>query len=180
MHRLAFSLIGVVAVALSACRRSADDARTATRPTVSRGLQVGDSIAPFPAPCVRGPDRIVGERDGVQLVTLSTPGDCSTCVPHLAGLDSLAREESGPAANYLLVFAPGRSVPQVANMYASYAARDVCVDTMGNAWDALDVQKTPVTILLVSGRIAYMTAKGFLARRARERLRTELTRAQAR
>ena len=116
----------------------------------------------------------------MQLVTLSTPGDCSTCVPHLAGLDSLAREPGGPSTNFILAFAPGSSVARVSNMYSNYVGRDVCVDTMGRAWDALDVQKTPVTILLVSGRIAYMTDRGYLARGARERLRMELARAQGR
>jgi hypothetical protein len=138
------------------------------------GFRLGDSLPSFLAACTNMTSRVVAARGTVELVTLSTPGDCSTCMPHLAGLDSIAQTDEGPPVNYILAFTPGQTVSQLATLYSAYRSRDICMDSAGVAWDALDIQKTPVTVLLQSGRVMYITDKGYLSDSSRAKLLSDL------
>jgi hypothetical protein len=133
----------------------------AAAPAGRRGIVVGDSIAPFPVTCAKAGNRPVSAAGMVQLVTFSTPGDCSTCVPHLRGLADMASAGDGPRDNFIVVYAPGQEIPELTRQYGD--VRDVCVDRAGHAWEALPLERTPVTVLLLSGRVALVTDRGLLS-----------------
>jgi hypothetical protein len=157
-------LITLLIVVLgSGCKSATADATNVIENRVHFGFDVGDSIAPFVVDCLKAGTRELGTSGASQIVTFSSPGDCSICMPHLAGLDSIALAKLGPPDNVLVTYAPGRSPATVARLYGSRMARDVCVDTGGRAWDALHLNKTPVTVLLVSGRVAYLTNADMLS-----------------
>lgn len=171
---VARSIMFACMVAASACTVSQTDVPERLDDLQRFGFAVGDSIAPFSVDCLTAGSRRIGLPGSTQVVTFSTPGDCSTCMLHLAGLDSVALSGRGPADNVIVTFTPGQSPASVARLYGSRLVRDVCVDTSGFAWDALNMQKTPVTALLISGRVAYVTNGGLLSDSSRTRFLKQL------
>ncbi len=171
---VARGIAGALLLATTACRAGHDDAPAPRNDRRTYGFAVGDSIAPFGVDCLKAGHRALGLAGTTQLITFSTPGDCSTCMPHLAGLDSVAIAGRGPRDNVIVTFSPGQTPASVARLYGRRMARDVCVDTAGFAWDALNIGKTPVTVLLVSGHVALMTNKGLLSDSSRTRFLSEI------
>jgi hypothetical protein len=157
-----------------ACTSAPRDGVVTTDADNRHGFVVGDSIAPFAVHCLSGRSRMLGELGATQLVTFSTAGDCSTCMPHLDGLEQIARAGRGPPDSFILTWAPGQSIAEVGRLYASRPARDVCLDKLGQAWDSLDLQHSPVTVLLISGRVSYMTDRGYLTDSSRARFLADL------
>lgn len=176
LYTVVRGIVGAFLLATTACRSGQSDSSTRFDDRRTYGFAVGDSIAAFSVDCLKAGPRALGLAGATQVITFSTPGDCSTCMPHLAGLDSLAIAGRGPRDNVIVTFSPGQTPASVARLYGGRMARDVCVDTAGFAWDALNIGKTPITVLLVSGRVSFMTNKGLLSDSSRTRFLSEIER----
>lgn len=151
----------IVILFVSACSASSRDPVNASQVDNAHGFKVGDTIAPLGVDCLKQRGRVLGAQGATQLVTFSSPGDCSTCMLHLAGMEKIAREGNGPRENFIVSWGPGLTLSDVGRLYSSHPVRDVCTDSGGKAWDALNLEHTPVTVLLISGRVALMTDKGY-------------------
>lgn len=170
---------GIFVLVVSACSPHSRAAESSSQVDNVHGFKVGDSIAPFGVQCLKTTNRILAARGATQLVTFSTAGDCSTCMTHLAGMEAIAREGNGPRDNFVVTWSRNQTLPEVARLYASRPVRDVCIDSAGQAWDGLNLQHTPVTILLISGRVAYMTDKGYVSDSSRTHFLSDIARVAA-
>jgi len=138
------------------------------------GFHAGDSVPPTMVRCASGRTRTVGAVGALQLITLSTPGDCSSCLAHLAGLEAIARNYRAAGDDYVVAWSPGASLSGIQRTYAITPSRDVCLDSAGALWDRLDIQHTPVSVVLSSGRIVYMTDKALSSEASQARLMADL------
>jgi hypothetical protein len=175
-HVPRFARLSMLLFGAAACTPVPRDAVVTSQADNKHGFAVGDTIVPFMVECLSGRSRNLGEKGSAQLVTFSTAGDCSTCMPHLDGLERVARDGRGPSDSFILTWAPGQTIAEVGRLYAARPARDVCVDTAGRAWDSLNLEHTPVTVLLISGHVSYMTDKGYQTDSSRDRFLDDLSR----
>lgn len=153
-----------VAATLSACGRPAVRAREPTSHVDNdHGFHVGDSVAQATFECLKTPERTIGTVGSLQLVTFSTSADCSMCIAHLSGLEAIAKERRGPPDDFIVTWSPKGSMAEIARNYTAASSRDVCVDRTGALWDELNIQHTPVTVVLGSGRIMYMNDRALVS-----------------
>lgn len=164
----------VALLAATACARQKSATVVTSQVDNAHGFKVGDSLAPFHVQCLKDSDKILAKPGVTQLVTFSTAGDCSTCMSHLSGLEAVSRAGGGPPQNFIVTWSRGQSVPEIARLYSSRPGRDVCLDSLGQAWDSLNIQHTPVTVLLISGRVAFMTDKGLTSDSSRARFISDI------
>jgi len=88
-----------------------------------------------------------------QLVTFAASGDCLVCGPHLAGLDTLRQRGQLPYAHLLVIYASEHDEPRLRRTLRAQIDMPPCFDHSGSLWQAVELGKTPVTALLVNGRI---------------------------
>ncbi|MBL0938581.1 MAG: hypothetical protein IBJ03_06790 [Gemmatimonadaceae bacterium] len=124
--------------------------------TMAHGIAIDAQIEETSLDCGDEGTRQLAPRSGVQLITFSTPYDCSACTPHLAALDSLKKQGMLPEGDAMVLWAPGENLDHEVGMVRGKTHRTVCVDQKGMMWDRHDLQHTPVTVLLVDGRVVYM------------------------
>jgi hypothetical protein len=122
----------------------------------AHGLAVGDSIEPLALTCREGGDRRIAAPNEVQLITLSTAGDCSACLTHLAGLEQLLVTKQVTAPQFYVSWATTAQIPSAMIAYRATTIRPVCFDTSGTLWDSHNVSHTPVTVVIRNGRVLYM------------------------
>ena len=119
-------------------------------------ISVGDSIAPLALTCAGGATRVVADPAKVQLVTVSTASDCSTCLSHLAGLENILEHDPIHIETFYVSWVPPEQQRGAMIAYHTVTTRLVCFDERGVLWDKYNVSHTPVTVLLRHGRIVYM------------------------
>ena len=124
--------------------------------TMEHGIKVGAQLSELVLDCGEGEQQRVAPRQGVQLVTFATPYDCSSCAPHMSALDSLSARGALPSNDLMVVWAPGAELEREVALVREKTPRKVCVDPRGTLWDRHDLQHTPITMLLVDGRVTYM------------------------
>lgn len=152
---LAFSvLLGQSACAAGEKRTPAVSAEVRT--VRQHGIVIGDSFARVPLWCDPGGLRDFPSDAEFELVTFSTPSDCSACLPHLAGLDTLQALGRLPTRNYYVVWAPGRDSASVIRTYRSITSRTVCLDRSGLLWHKHGIGQTPVSVGVKEGRVVYL------------------------
>jgi hypothetical protein len=88
-----------------------------------------------------------------QLVTFAASGDCLVCGPHLAGLDTLRQRRQLPYAHRLVIYASAHDEPRMRRTLRAQIDAPPCFDHAGSLWQAVELGKTPVTVLLVNGRV---------------------------
>jgi hypothetical protein len=155
---------GLVLLLLVACnhdrahaiRTEPDSVRTLVN---EHGIKVGDHVAPLSVACSDAHERIVGR--GRQLITLTTLEDlCSDCHRHLGGLSRAVRalaEQRGDLGVEPIFLA---AVPSSRQVEAIRAYRDqrgaaLCFDEGSELWTRHHLTHTPVTLLLLDGRVAF-------------------------
>ncbi len=163
--KLAF--ITMCLVWLTACRdswrmseatRSADAlarARALAAPlTLTRhGLAVGEAIQPVRLECDDARSRIVAPLEIPQLVTFTTPGDCSACETHLAGVEMLLSDNS-PIPEHVWVAYPADVDSNAASeQYRLITRFPICWDRAGAMWTRYNISHTPFTVLLRNGKV---------------------------
>lgn len=154
---LVFLVVGLALLAGCETKRAA----AGTRPeipseTMQHGVQVGVRLASLDLHCTDAIRRVVSPASGVQLVTFATPYDCSSCSPHLAGLDNLKNQGKLPRDEMIVVWGSPRDLASMTSAKHAASPRPVCIDSSGVFWDRDNVSHTPFTVLLVNGRIAYV------------------------
>lgn len=145
-------------LALAGCRVAGADAASKGRwipATMEHGVAPGIRVGTQALDCGAAGARALGA-PGVQLVTFSTPLDCSSCAPHLSSLDSLHARHALPANELVVVWAPGGDLDRDVAQVRKSTPRLVCVDRRGELWERYDLRHTPFTVLLVDGRIEYL------------------------
>ena len=149
-------LTGMACMLAVACgTRDRWDDRGVSRTLNEHGVAIGQRIAPIPVTCGDSVTS-VGAENTTQLVTFATLKDCSSCETHMSGLDFLEQEDALPEHNIVVVWLePGTARGEV-DAARKRSARTVCLDSAGQAWDALNLQHTPVTALIRSGSIVYL------------------------
>jgi hypothetical protein len=119
-------------------------------------IKVGDVITPTRLRCHAGADRIVANPSEIQLITFSTPNDCSACVPHLAGLEEVLKRAPVHIDNFYVSWAPPAETTSAIASYRAFSNRAVCFDEAGALWDTYNISHTPITVVLRRGQIVYM------------------------
>lgn len=145
----------------SACRDRTLTIAELSQVDNAHGFRIGDTIPSHTLRCLRKSERQLGSTKSTQLVTFSNPGDCSTCIAHLRSIESIAAATATVGENFIVTWGPGFQYSDLERLYGSSRARDACFDSAGFAWDALHLEHTPVTALLISGRVAFMTDKAY-------------------
>ena len=118
-------------------------------------IRVGDTLSAVTVDC-NGTRRIVGRPGSVQLVTFSTKGDCTACLPHLAGLEQVLERRALAIETFHVTYASNAELASVREAYRAITHRAVCVDEHATLWDKYNISHTPVTVLLRSGEVVYM------------------------
>ncbi len=136
----------------------------------SHGILVGDSIGRLELLCPSSGTRPFPGGPELQLVTLSSPSDCSSCLPHLSGLEQVTASGKLPASNFFIVWAPGQDRAAVLRAYRSLSQRQVCFDERGDLWKAHRIAGTPVTIGVKGNRVVYMNDLPLTSPALREQL----------
>ena len=147
-----------IALGLLACDGSSDaaDAEPAYPVLHSRQLAIGDRITQQELACSDGRSRRVADRGVAQVVTFASLGDCSSCASHMTGVDSIYSRRELKLEMFSVIYGPGAREPDIVRRMAPPQARPACTDQRGVFWEALDLSHTPLTVLLIDGRIAYM------------------------
>lgn len=158
-----FCLHGFTRTALMmlACSCSSRDSHVLLLPESARivqahGVLVGDRIEKLELACPSEGTRAFPAGSELQLVTLSSPSDCSSCLPHLTGLEELSVRGKLPATNFFIVWAPGKDRAAVHRAYRAMSQRQVCFDESGVLWKTYRIASTPVTIGVKNNRVVYM------------------------
>lgn len=150
-------------------------------PTYARGrvlnehnLTVGQRLDAGPMHCDPAGEAIFPGHARLKVVTFTTPDDCTQCLQHLLGLESLASEDTLVGSGYYLVSVPARDVEAALRGYRAWTQRRVCFDTSGVIWRSSGIANTPVTVLLESGVVRYMVDAPLESQRARALLRQDV------
>ena len=167
-------LLAMIGLGCGGADDGGDQMRGRQRLLNAHGLAVGDRIEPVAVSCTDGGTSTVGRPEAVELLTLSTPDDCLTCVPHLAGLDTLTQAGALPEQNYIVAWVPEPQREGAKRVYQALSMRDVCFDVKGALWSNYDVQHTPVTLLLRNRQIVYMHDAPLNSAAARRRFAADL------
>lgn len=134
------------------------------------GIRTGVLLAPTSLPCDGVGSREIGERGHSQLITFTTAGDCSSCAPHLAGLDSLIRREALPVSHLFVVYSRKATTASDRRTLRGILNGVICWDHDGALWDRHDISHTPVTVLSVNGRVLLVHDAPLVAPHDRARL----------
>lgn len=145
--------LGIVLCAVTGC---GGDELPPSHVANDHKITVGDSIAPLAVNCAGGATRVVADPAKVQLVTVSTASDCSACLTHLAGLESVLAQDPIHIETFYVSLVPRDQQQGAMIAYHTVTSRLVCFDERGVLWDKYNISHTPVTVLLRHGRIAYM------------------------
>lgn len=147
---------------VGACHRADDDMRLAVRPfsraTVAHGLRLGDQLAAKPLDCEDSFPRTAAAARAFQIITFATMDDCSACLAHLAGLEAAGKADTVVSQNqFFVAWAAPAELRQARRAFRSATRRPVCFDVDGSYWSAANLSHTPVTAIIVNGRVLYMT-----------------------
>jgi len=154
-HSFRLAAMGLLIVAGLGCGTA--DAGVTMEHGVREGTQIGEiSLECGEATTTPIAPKLIAPKHDVQLITFSTPYDCSACAPHLAALDSLRRHGLLPQNDVMVIWSPGGNIGREANVVRNKSPRTVCVDQRGALWDRHDLQHTPITVLVVKGRVTYL------------------------
>jgi len=149
-------LFGSGAVACDSASARETRPKNWTPVTMEHGIKEGARLDEVSLDCGVDGSREIAPRHNVQLVTFATPYDCSSCAPHLAALDSLHAHGELPRNDVIVMWSPGSDLQREVAIVRKRTPRTVCVDPRGTLWDRHDLQHTPITMLLVDGRVTYM------------------------
>ncbi|MEA3244534.1 MAG: hypothetical protein U9Q74_00110 [Gemmatimonadota bacterium] len=103
-------------------------------------------------------------------MTFTTPGDCSACQPHLAGLDLLDRSQAWPVPHIYVSYTTKATRNGASREYKRVLHEPVCWDEGGALWTANDIRHTPVTALLRDGYVVLLHDAPLAAHTAMQRL----------
>jgi len=166
-------------VALVHCAQPSSDRSSAVRDSLPArspfllqghgGLTAGIAITKVRLTCDDGVQRVLGE-DEVQLVTFTTPGDCSSCQSHLAGLELMTRHRQMPLDHYFVAYAPRSTRTVDLRAYRRLVTGRLCWDEHGALWDRHNVSHTPVTALMRHDTVLLLHDAPLLAADARRAL----------
>lgn len=120
------------------------------------GVNVGDRLTPANLACDDNQSRKVAALGKTQLVTFWTIDDCSDCSRHLQGLETVWKRSEIPVEQFVVTYATPSRAAEVLRLHAVGSTRPLCMDTSARYWDKYDMRHTPVTMLLRSGRVAFM------------------------
>jgi hypothetical protein len=134
------------------------------------GISVGDTLDMMQLACDDNVKRAVAAPGYAQIITFSSPGDCSMCQQHLAGLEQLASSGRLPIEHFYVVFSPSMSRARSARAYRTISEQPVCWDDAGVYWQQHSIAHTPFTVLLLEGRIALMHDAPLLTPSGQQRL----------
>lgn len=98
----------------------------------------------------------MAKTNAYQFITFTSPGDCSSCQPHLAGLDSLARREEMIVPHFFVAYLGGTTPEAASRLYEGFVRGPICWDRDGLLWDKYNIGHTPVTALLKDGLIVLL------------------------
>lgn len=149
MRRMA-CLAGLSAAMLAgACEHGAPEELPVSRASLQEA-----SITLEHLPCHAHALASDADRDSTtQLVTFASSGDCLVCGPHLAGLDTLRQRQQLPFMHRLVIYASAHDEPRMRRTLRAQIDAPPCFDHTGSLWESVDLGKTPVTVLLVNGRV---------------------------
>lgn len=159
------TLRGFVLLTVAAACQGADaagDRSDASSPSsrgpllVDHGIHVGRLIAPHELPCADGRPRAVAMAGRAQLVTFSTPGDCSECERHLQGVEEVYRGKYLDLEQFIVVYAPAATRDEALLRYRGWTRQPVCFDTVGSLWEAENISHTPITAVIRDGSVRYL------------------------
>jgi len=145
------------ATAVSGATRGAsaqDDDRIRAVDVGEHGVQIGAAV-PRTAVTCDDSTTTIGSAP-IELITFSTPQDCSACSEHLAGLETLSVHGKLPARDVVVLWAPGEDLERNVAHLRRTMHRKLCIDPPGDLWDRLDVSHTPFTILVRRDTIVYV------------------------
>jgi hypothetical protein len=109
--------------------------------------------------CSDGTTRAVGDSTAVQIITFASAGDCLSCGTHAAGLDSIRLSGAVAGDFFTVAYAPQPQQAEVQHALAARSGNAICFDPLGRYWSAHDLSRTPVTVLVIHGHIAYVHDK---------------------
>jgi hypothetical protein len=153
------ALATAVLAALVACERhGAGIAERGRLPSVlnSRSIRVGDSVPRAVLHCSDDTSRTIADSTKDQFVTFMTTADCSECTLHAIGLDSIWSTKQMKIEMLSVAYVHPDEREELLRWVSQRRHRPVCFDTVGTYWDALDLRHTPVSVLLLRGRIGLM------------------------
>lgn len=152
--RLAIRLL----VSCGVCSCSSSAIRTAPHrtPLLDHGIRTGETLNPIAVHCSDGKNRTFADPSALQLVTISTEDDCSSCEMHIAGLDVLYRQRRIHMEQFVLTYTPTGRRADILAAYRGRTAIPVCIDEAASLWRNTDLSHTPVTVVLKHGQIAYI------------------------
>jgi hypothetical protein len=120
------------------------------------GIAVGDMVEPITVPCSDSTQRVVADTTSLQLVTITSVDDyCAECHRHLLGLDAVARLTQLGDTGFFLTYAPPARQAEIVKAYRAKTSQPVCFDQVGAMWEKYNLRHTPVTLLLLRGRVVY-------------------------
>ena len=144
---------------------NASGARTSAR--YPRQIHEAEVLLKSEIACSDGTRRGIGDSTVVQLITFASAGDCLSCGTHAAGLDSIRLSGVLDADFFTVAYAPQPQQDEIRHALAFRSGNAVCFDPAGKYWSAHDLSRTPVTVLVIHGRIAYVHDKNLDADIAR-------------
>lgn len=147
--RSTYALLIALAVA-PACEGSAN---RQIRAEFEHTIQVGDTLPRLELACTDGTHATIGRGQGLQIVTISTPGECSTCEPHMTGLERLYRDGRLPAPAFIVYWSGQAEAARVASDYRNAYRQPTCRDSAGAWFAGGRITHTPVTAVMKDGRI---------------------------
>ncbi len=134
------------------------------------GLVAGTRLGTVALTCDDRQVRTVAPDSGAQLLTFTTPGDCSACHTHLAGLDSLDKLGQSPVPHIYVSYATPAQRDDARRSYKRVIGQSLCWDDSGSLWDLLRIEHTPVTVLVRDGTVVLVHDAPLTADDARKRL----------
>jgi len=136
--------------------REPDVPSTTNQQTVNKhNVLVGDSVPQTSLTCFPG-GRHGFPSQGFELITFSSLGDCSACLPHLKGLEQIIASGAVGRSAYFIVWAPRSQWQSNVTAYHQWSQRPVCFDDADRTWDAMRIAHTPVTVVVGASRVMYM------------------------
>ena len=130
----------------------------------------GAMLRPSTLACDDRRVRTLAPDSGAQLLTFTTPGDCSTCHTHLAGLDSLDKLGHLSVQHVYVSYATRAQRDDARRAYKRVIGQALCWDDSGSLWDILRIEHTPVTVLVRGGTVLLVHDAPLTSDDARQRL----------
>ncbi len=119
-----------------------------------RRIQLADDLVSRKLSCSDGVSRDAGKFNATPvLITFVSSGDCLSCGTHAPGLEAVRKSGAIKAEFFTVAYASSQEQPAVLRSLNAMSTNPVCFDAEGFFWRAHDLTRTPVTLLVVAGKI---------------------------